>query len=392
MSLLESNNPEQTKKKKDAYWEATPDKSLEGKTLSTLDISTLGNPSEESAAAKPPPKSPSPVAAEEPGDDGPQSYWDAPKEASLQGKTLSTLDMSLLESNNPEETKGKKDQYWEDTTEKSLEGKTLSTLDMTMLEANNPEEKQEKKDSYWEATPEESLKGRTLSTLSMSMLDSNNPEEKKEKSNSYWEAPQEKKLEGKTLSTIDMATLETNTNTDGTSAGAPSYWDDAPIDKSLEGKTLSKLDMAAMAKQHTDEDDKKQQSSGEAPPYWDWKVKAIKKTLSKISLGNLRKGSAGDVVLDDDDRVHGACNGSNNDNPEGLPEAASVKPITKKKHRLRDSWRKSFQRLSTNTLDQLDESNGSGPRLLGKRIFTSRNALDVSGGSQASISEDAIMF
>mmetsp|Transcript_116244 Transcript_116244/g.237722 ORF Transcript_116244/g.237722 Transcript_116244/m.237722 type:complete len:351 (-) Transcript_116244:610-1662(-) len=51
------------------------------------------------------------------------SYWEAPKEASLQGKTLSTLDMSLLESNNPEETKGKKDQYWEDTTEKKPRGK-----------------------------------------------------------------------------------------------------------------------------------------------------------------------------------------------------------------------------------------------------------------------------
>jgi len=373
---LESNHPEKQQEKKDNYWEEMPEKCLQGKTLSSEDM------------IKRVPK-PIPITAEEP--DAPPSYWDAPKESGLKGKTLSSLDMTALESNHPDEQQEKKDDYWGGTPkEESLKGRTLSTLDLSSLESNHPEELQAKKDSYWEADHEDTLKGKTLSTLSMSQLQANHPEEKKEKSDSYWDAPVEGKLQGKTLSTINMTTLEctepsdASTNVTVESSGGASYWDEAPIDKSLQGKNLSKLDMAAMDKQHVDE-------KPPETPYWDWKVKAIRKTLSKISLSNLRSGSASDAVLDDDDCVHGGTNGG----VPNIEKSPGVKPITKKKHKLRDSWRKSFQRLSTNTLSQMDDSSGSGTRQFGKGMFKSRNPLDWSSGSrgsQCSIDEDAIMF
>jgi len=385
---LESNHPDEKKEKKDDYWEAPQEKSLAGKTLSTVALSSLVD----AAPAPAPPKktnfakgsTPTATAAT-------PSYWDVPQENTLQGKTLSSLDMTLLDANHPDEQKKKKDGYWEAPTEGSLGGKNLSNLDIKMMEANHPAEKQEKKDSYWDAPQEKTLVGKTLSTLDMTMLEDNHPEEKKEKKDNYWEAPVEEKLIGKNLSTIDMTTLESTGISSSTNApeppAAPSYWDDAPIDKSLQGKTLSVLDMSAMEHQHVDTPD-----AGQTAPYWDWKLKEIKRTLSKMSMSNLRKGSTSDVVVDDD-RVYGGNNGGGGEGEEDT----AVKPITKKVHRIRDTWRKSFHRLSTNTLDQLDESTGSGSRgvAFGRRMFKSKNSLDISGGSRGStgsIDEDTPMF
>mmetsp|Transcript_5989 Transcript_5989/g.14513 ORF Transcript_5989/g.14513 Transcript_5989/m.14513 type:complete len:454 (-) Transcript_5989:426-1787(-) len=400
MTALESNHPEEQKKKKDDYWAATPDKSLEGKTLSTPDMKPASSPS----------SSPKSITAEEPNEV--PSYWDdAPIDKSLEGKRLSSLDVSALATNHPDQEQEKQIDYWGDTPkeDETLKGKTLSTLDISALESNHPDEHQQKRDDYWGATPkeEETLKGKTLSTLEMSALEANHPDEKKDKGDSYWEAPEEDKLKGKRLSNLDLNTLEAVESPDNApitateESGPASYWDEAPIEEALRGKRLSAVDLAVMNSQRADDNKKKESST----PYWEWQgVKAIKKTLSKISLSNLRRGSAHDVVLDDDDCVHGATNSkqpasiSATDSSHSINSSNSdpVKPITNKKHKLRDSWRRSFQRLSTNTLDQLDESSGSGPRLLGKRIFkTSKNPLDWSTGSrgsQASIGEDAIMF
>jgi len=406
MSALESNHPEQQEKKKDDYWEATPEKTLEGKTLSTLDMSLLGTPS---PAPVPPAKTtkPSPtVTAEEPKDSAP-SYWDdAPIDKSLQGKRLSSLDVSALASNHPDAQQEKGDDYWGGTPkEETLKGKTLSTLSMSQLESNHPDEQVQKKEDYWSATPEDgALKGKTLSTLSMSAMVSNHPDDKKQQTDNYWEAPEEEKLKGKRLSTLDLNTLEStgepgSASTSATEESAMSYWDEAPArDSSLQGQRLSQIDLEALSKQHVDADHAKKQRQSDN--FWEWQgVKGIKKTLSKMSMSNLRKGSR-DVVLDDDDCVHGGTHGvgssrrssgsissSNSGGVEAIP--ATVKPITQKKHKLRDSWRKSFQKMSTNTLDQLDESTGSGPRLLGKRMFKSRssastNILDMSTGSASS--------
>jgi len=396
ISALGSNHPEEQQRRKDNYWEAPVDKSLEGKTLSTPDMIKVAT------------ESPKSITAEEPGDSTP-SYWDdAPIDKSLQGKRLSALDVSALATNHPDQQVEKQQDYWGEAPneDEALKGKTLSTLDMSVLESNHPDEHQKKKDDYWGATPneDEALKGKTLSTLDMSALESNHPDEKKEQSNNYWEAPEEEKLKGKRLSAIDMKTLE---HVESSSTGTPitateedtaaSYWDEAPICDSLKGKRLSAVDLEVMNKQKADDKQKKESSS----PYWEWQgVKAIKKTLSKLSMSNLRKGSAHDVVLDDDDCVHGGTHGkgsmTNSNSSNSIGSNNSVKPITQKKHKLRDSWRRSFQRLSTNTLDQLDESSSSGPRMMGRKIFSTRkNPLDWSTGSrssQASIGEDAIMF
>jgi hypothetical protein len=387
MTALEHSHPDEEKEKNDTYWEPDHEKVLEGKSISELDIAALehSHPGDaDMKIAASPPKTP--VVAEEP--NVTPSYWDAPQEKALQGKTLSTLDMSALEHSHPDEEKKKNDSYWEADQETTLQGKTLSTLDMTMLEANNPAEKAEKRESYWEgAAIDKTLEGKTLSILELSALETNHPDEKKETNDSYWDAPEEQKLQNKTLSTIDMVTLEKTSESN--SGRPPSYWDDAPIDKSLQGKTLSTLDMAAMDKQHVDQP---ATNPGDAAPYWDWKIKDFKKSLSKLSLSNLRKGSANDTMVDDDfNPIPGSRTSSSNSlNSNG----EKVKPITQKVHKLRNAWRKSFQHLSTNTLDQLDESNSSGPRIMGKRIFKSRNVLDVSGGSMSSTGSgsDAPMF
>ena len=419
LSALESNHPEIQQKKKDDYWEAVPEKGLEGKTLSTPDMILLGKPSvqvEVLAASSPTATTnttattsttttittkPGPVTAEEP--ETTPSYWeDAPIDKTLEGKKLSTLDITALETNHPDQQKEKTDDYWGVTPKEdnTLKGKTLSSLDLSTLESNHPDEQQKKKDDYWGGTfKEDTLKGKTLSTLDMTMLEANHPDEKKDKTDNYWEAPEEEKLKGKRLSVLDMKTLENNpggiiTEEEEEEQPTPSYWDDAPMEKSLQGKRLSAIDIAAMGKQHPDAKPKQ----GNTTPYWEWEgVKKLKKTLSKLSLSNLRRGSSRDVDLEDDDCVHGGTNGGPKSSSAASTEDTSgvddtVKPITNRKHKLRDSWRMSFHKMSTNTLDQLDESSGSGPRLLGRRIFKSRNSLDISGGSQMSIGEDAIMF
>ena len=82
-----------------------------------------------------------------------ESYWDAPKETTLMGKTLSTLDMSMLEKEHPDEDKEKKDNYWEATPERALQDKTLSTLDMSMLVTEHPKESMKTAAAVKKATP-----------------------------------------------------------------------------------------------------------------------------------------------------------------------------------------------------------------------------------------------
>lgn len=409
-----------------SYWDAPEvDESIQGKTLSTLDLSALAfnhpnehqdqrqpkegddqkerrqqnsNTSGATAAATGPSPTSTVITAEEPADENNKytsssPYWDAPKEQYLEGKTLSTLDMSLLQANHPDEKQSQINDGSNSQNEEEKQQQQQQTI--------------KKNDSgYWDAAPiENSLQGKTLSTLSMTAMNTNHADGN-DITGGYWDAPEEEKLKGKTLSTIDVATLATNSNsscgdtstsTDGDSA--PSYWDDAPIDESLRGKTLSKVDMTEMSKQHVDAN----KASMSASPYWDWNFKAAKKTLSNLSLKSLRRGSGKDtVVMDDNFNVvpsRGSSkwvSSSNNNNNNNSPKNQKpVKSITNKVHKLRDSWRKSFQRLSTNTLDQLDESGRStgSAKLMGKRMFKSRNVLDVSGGSLNSQgSADGITF
>ena len=397
MSALASNHPDAKQEKQDSYWDAPEEEKLKGKRLSTLDMTTLETVE---------PSKPDPVTVS-PDNSGATSYWDdAPIDKALQGKRLSTLDMSALAGNHPDQQKEKQDDYWGDapTQDEALKGKTLSTLDMSALESNHPDQHQKKKDDYWGDAPiDKSLEGKRLSTLDMTALATNHPDEQKEKQDNYWEAPEEEKLKGKRLSTLDMQTLETveSSSTPAPASednsGPASYWDEAPICDGLNGKRLSAVDLEAMSKQKVD--DKKAKESSNS--YWEWQGMAtITKTLSKLSLSNLRKGSAKDVVFDDDDRVHGgtaSMTTTESSNSMGSVGSA-VRPITSKKHKLRDSWRRSFQRLSTNTLDQLDESTSSGPRVMGKKLFSKKksrtNPLDWSHGSRSSQGSvgEAIMF
>lgn len=276
--------------------------------------------------------------------------------------------------------------YWDAPVERSLRNKTLSTLDMMVLESNHPDEKKEEKDDYWEAPIESSLRKKTLSTLDMSMLESNHPDVKE-------------KLPERNNNDSGKEGNDSDLTTDATSEeDLTCYWDDAPIDKSLQGKTLSKIEISEMNKQHPDEpEDKKKESTH---PYWDWKLKEnmnnMKKTLSNLSLRNLRKGSKRDVFSESDevlDRTRGASRGRGG-GEEGTSSKESGGPITKKTHKLRDSWKKSFQKLSTNSLAGLDESGGSRGSAARSsfRIFKSRNGLDLSSSSYGSQSSHNLEF
>jgi len=64
--------------------------------------------------------------------------------------------------------------------------------------------------------------------------------------------------------------------------------------------------------------------------YWLWRNNSFKKTLSQISLDKQGTG-------------------------ESTP-SESDKPLTSLQHKLRNSWRKSFQHLSSNSLSRLDEN------------------------------------
>mmetsp|Transcript_15051 Transcript_15051/g.22142 ORF Transcript_15051/g.22142 Transcript_15051/m.22142 type:complete len:147 (+) Transcript_15051:207-647(+) len=65
--------------------------------------------------------------------------------------------------------------------------------------------------------------------------------------------------------------------------------------------------------------------------YWFWRNNSFNKTLSQISLEKLGMG-------------------------ESTP-SESDRPLTNLQHKLRNSWRKSFQHLSSNSLSRLDEND-----------------------------------
>lgn len=246
--------------------------------------------------------------------------------------------------------------------------------------------------SYWDAPVESSLIRQSASTVDIALLESNNSERHQEKKTSYWDAPTETGLVGKTVSKIDLDTLDHHDD-------GEDYWGEAEVCDSLQGKTVSELSLNKLQKQRPD-DQKKDTDMNHSASFFDWKVKEIKRTLSKLSLSNLLGGSSNVVHDSDDDldRTRGVSHPPQNDTTKQQPGR-----ITTKTHKLRDTFRKSLSRMSNMSLASLDESgsghssrsNSRNRKTKKYKSNTSKLPLDASSGSNASnfsVGNEANMF
>lgn len=223
---------------------------------------------------------------------------------------------------------------------------------------------------------------------------------------SYWEEPPEKQLEGKTLSTMDMTMLEKEhlpLENEKPAGEGTVYWDwKENIRKSLSKLTLSELLFQRGQKQPTDESpgedttdkmdndgepstsDTQNSSEVVAPPgpYWFWRNASLTNlrlsTASLTSLENAARSSDAKAVTTSVDQpppggywfwrnpsMKNMSNVSLDTMEKTAREADRMEskevvagPISNMQHKLRSSWRKSFQHLSSNSLTKLDEADG----------------------------------
>jgi len=239
----------------------------------------------------------------------------------------------------------------------------------------------------------------------------------------------------------DTETSETPEQQPVATATATDYWSQGA--ENLKG-TISSLSLTGLhkSKATTEPDAEKENDEKEEKPkggYWHWQEN-IKKTLSTVSLGNLVKtnnekthGDADDEVRPEpkqnywfwkqshkskldllDGEEQQAAPAKNNywfwrnssasldkqaelqDAPDANKDDSSPKksggPISQLEHKMRNSWRKSFQNLSSNSLTKLDEGETSAQPTGWKENFRSFREsfhnMQVSGSSHK-IDEDA---
>jgi len=379
------------------------------------------------------------------------SYWEAPVEKTLEGKTLSTMDMSMLDAQHLEgaeaaslstENAGSSTtgataspaSYWDAPVEKTLEGKTLSTMDMNLLDVQHPGNKEHKDavsnekgdssnadpSSYWDAPPENTLEGKTLSTMDMTMLDKQHPQEtqetlpRKNSFGSYWEWQGEmfkKTLSNLSLSNLakgsrgtdnqggDEAATQEQSKKEGSNSMGPRrgsgtgywFWRNASMNNlSASTASLSTLektakDCDASQAAGTAEREPERRASGSGGGYWLWRSGSMNKiSFSNASLNTLDKAANG-------------SDGSNNSSER----STGVGPITHLQHRLRNSWRQSFKSFSSNSLSKWEEGNPADKKQEWKEGLSGRQVDlvsednddgDLDNSSSTIGGEDAITF
>jgi hypothetical protein len=238
-----------------------------------------------------------------------------------------------------------------------------------------------------------------------------------------------------------MSDAEMNEVPQQAAATTPSnYWSDGA--ENLKG-TLSSLSLTGLGKRQKTAETNNEGKEAAAPKggYWEWQEN-IKKTLSTLSLGNLVKTNNerthGDAdsepvpepkknywfwrqsfksksdLTDGVEGVEGRAEEQESAPPAGssywfwrnssasLNKAAGEDedlsdgeakngPISNLEHKLRSTWRKSFQHLSSNSLTKLDEGEASKPTGWKDNFRSFRESfhdLKVSGSS-AKIDEDS---
>ena len=220
---------------------------------------------------------------------------------------------------------------------------------------NENEAKESAAASYWDEPPEEKLQGKTLSTLSLTRLgraagdDEEEDKEQKDENDapvmiqaeqpstaSYWNFPETIR---KSLSKLSLTDLTRGASSSTAEAGdSSSTIQRKPSSNSFwlwPNRSMSNLqDVETDSKK----DDNKEGSTKTNPTggYWFWRsASANNLTDSQVSLEALEKKAR------ETDKRQG----------QG--------PISNLSHRMRNSWRASFQRFSSNTLSKLDESSPS---------------------------------
>ena len=230
--------------------------------------------------------------------------WSEPAEKQLEGKTLSTLDLDSLghvEHAAPPAAAtnaapaGPVVDHWTEPAEKQLEGKTLSTLDLDSLG--------HVVDGEAEAATTKAVESAPESSAAVCEIQNNDP---KAAVGDCWSEPAEKQLEGKTLSTLDLDSLghvvhgDAETKSDAPAGG--SYWDF----KERIQKTLSNLSLTDLVRGHHATTEANSDNPAEEPPkegatvpsdtnagagHWFWRNPSFKNlgNLSSASLTTLEK-------------------------------------------------------------------------------------------------------
>jgi hypothetical protein len=326
-----------------SYWEVSTEKDLEGKQLSKLDLSSL----EHQHTADADKDGSDTVNGEINGqEEATKSYWDAPAEKGLEGKRLSKLDLSNLEHQRVDGI-GEKHMpnkrksfgvYWEWQNEQFK--KTLSNLSLTNC-AKQRDGTDVSADKYNDgATP-----------TSAQAVEGTN----------YWEWQGEKLKQ--TLSNLSLTNMVkgSRANEDGDengmgprreSNGSYWFWRNSTMRSSLDASNSSLTAQEQTTKEsqvherskYSDSQPLRGSTGGGL--YWFWK--------GGSSTNNLNASDASLTALEkevmDSENVQSKPNEDSNGSTPGFP-------ITNLQHKMRNSWRQSFQKFSTNSLRKLDEGS-----------------------------------
>lgn len=292
-------------------------------------------------------------------------YWDAPSEIDLQDRTLSTMELSALAG-------------------QKLKDKDMDDDDFVSNNIDNPGPHGATANvshPYWEWKDGalDSLK-RTLSKLSMSSLRRGSSREKREDN---------------TEEGVDTAEVKAGVVTDGNNGGDNSiipqiesrgggyYWlwrNPSSTNLSLSTASLTALgghraavvanDSNPDAADTTDAATTTTTTTSTKLPrrdsgtttnglYWFWRNPDMSNlgttTVSNASLDTLEK-KAKESERDNTDEAATLAGGGGGGNGGN---GTATGPITNLQHKLRSSWRRSFQHLSTNSMTKLDEGAAS---------------------------------
>ena len=237
------------------------------------------------------------------------------------------------------------DSYWDALPEKELEGKTLSTLNLSQLEherikeessalsSMTPDPIQKQGGSYWvwQETIRKSLSKMTLTELFFqSSQPSSNMEDIKKTT-----VPEQK------VTPSDQAMLQTDST--------PSYW--FWRNASFGNLRMSAVSLPSLEAASRQDDGQNNIKPSQGTGYWFWR-NASMANMSTASLDSMdRHSQEADHPTKEWKDVNSLTSASST--------RGTVRPISTFSHRLRNSWRKSFQQLSSNSLSRLSEDDAA---------------------------------
>eukprot|EP00529_Nitzschia_sp_RCC80_P031804 CAMPEP_0113481830 /NCGR_PEP_ID=MMETSP0014_2-20120614/22608_1 /TAXON_ID=2857 /ORGANISM="Nitzschia sp." /LENGTH=360 /DNA_ID=CAMNT_0000375333 /DNA_START=237 /DNA_END=1319 /DNA_ORIENTATION=- /assembly_acc=CAM_ASM_000159 len=276
------------------------------------------------------------------------SYWDAPAEKALDGKTLSTMDMTMLGHQNAAEAGAEQG-------EASNTAATPTTANIVRPPSSN---------SFWDW--QEGVK-KSLSNMSLSNLKRGSHQEHVEQKQEEEEEEAQEQQKNKTTS---MSA--------GSGGGGYWFWKNASSTNLSSNVSLTTLEKDVKSKEEgggTIRRNDSATSTGSGSKYWFWKNPSMSKmSFSNASLTALDKSAKEQDELD-------TSTGSN----RSIGSSGSG-PITNLQHKLRNSWRASFKQLSSNSLTGMDElGNSSGKGAAAAKKEYAERRISMSGRSASGL-------